>query len=299
MMKLVLDPYYEELGFLVAQRGGFPVINVEYKEFPDGEMYLRIVDSVENEDIAIVMSGYPYQDRAILRAELYVGTLKDLGARNVYLIFSYLPYARQDKRFLSGECVTAKEIIKHMIYAGADEVITLDVHSEDVYKVFGSKFKNLKSKTLWVNYARKYGDDIFFVSPDKGRENVIKEIAQEVGAPYISFYKERDLKTGKIVKIVPEDERKLIELAEHKKVAFLFDDIISTGGTASRVVKALRKFFRKKVITAFTHGLFLRGSVRKLLDAKTDIIVATNTVRNIFAFVDASEVFVRYLRSKS
>jgi len=297
-MFVVVDPYYGELGAKVSLLSGIDVMSVEHKVFPDGEYYFRVSGSVTGSSVGIIIGCSPWQQNdCIIRSFFLSKTMRDLGARKIVLVMPYFPYSRQDKRFLSGECISAKFLAEILIQSGTDVIATIDVHSMDVFNFLGEKFVNLVSDDIWVNYfVENFGKDFFLVSPDEGRLRVIKRLSERMGVPYTGFKKVRDLHTGSIIGLGPIDEDELKELSKSYDKAILFDDIISTGGTAAKVVSLLRNYFDGQIITAFTHGLFLPGSVEKLLKAGVSKIVATDTVRNAFSEVSVAPLISRFLK---
>ena len=300
-MLLVVDPYYEEFGGKVAVLSGFDVLFVEHRVFPDGEFYFRFDrGSIGGDDVCVIVGCFPFgQNDCFVRALFFVRTLRELGAGRVVVVFPYFPYARQDKRFLSGECVSARVVADLLVSAGADLLACVDVHAPDAFSYLGDRFRNLSSRDVWVDFFRGNYSDFFLVAPDEGRLGVVRDLADALGVPYTGFRKVRDLKTGKIVGLECLDEKYLRELSSGFSTAIVFDDMISTGGTAARVVSELRKFFDGKVVAAFTHGLFLPGSVQKLIRAGVSEIVATDSVRNAYGRVSVAPLIADFLRSIS
>jgi len=298
-MLLVVDPYYGELGGRLALLSGFDLVVLEHKRFPDGELYFRIVDDVAGKEICLLMGcGVFGQSDCVLRVLFLVRTLKDLGAKRVFLVLPYFPYARQDKRFLPGECVSARVLGEVFSSVGADVIATVDVHSPGAFAFLGDKFVNLDSIPVWTEFFKRgFGREFFLISPDEGRLEVVERLARALGVQFTGFKKVRDLKSGKIIGLEPMDVEYLRELSSSYNVAVLFDDIISTGGTAARVISLLRKHFTGKIVAAFTHGLFLPGSTEKLVKAGVSDIVATDTVRNAFAKVSVAPLLLTFLKS--
>jgi len=297
-MVLVIDPYYGELGAKVAHLLGDGIIKVEHKVFPDGEYYFRFVGDVLNRNVGVIVGCFPWgQNECVIRGLFLSSTLRELGARKVVLIFPYFPYARQDKRFLPGECVSAKIVASMIKFSGVDLIATVDVHAEEVFKFLGDSFVNISSCDVWVDYFRKnYGQKFFLVAPDEGRLEDIKKLANKLNVPYTGFRKTRDLKSGEIKGLEPMNEDELITYTSKYDIAVIFDDIISTGGTAARAISLLRKFFKGKIIAAFTHGLFLPGAVEKLVKAGVSEIVCTDTVRNTFCKVSVAPLLASFLK---
>jgi len=297
-MRVIVDPFYSELGSRVVVFGGFDLLPLDFKLFPDGEFYVRVPSDVAGSNVAIIVGCMPFQQSdCFLRGVFLTSTLKDLGVKKVILVYPYLPYSRQDKRFLPGECVSARVFVNSLLSAGADVVVTIDVHSPDVFSSLGSRFVNISSLPVWRDYLKNnFVDGFFLIAPDEGRLEVVSKLAKLVGVPYTAFKKVRDLKSGKITSLEPVNADELNRLSKNNKTAIIFDDIISTGGTVSNVVKLLRKYFNGEVVALFTHGLFLPGSIQKLISAGVDRIVSTDTVKNSFAEVSVASLIADFIR---
>ena len=125
----------QDLAAKVANELNEKLGHVETKKFPDGERYLRVTDSIEDEVTIIQSTGYP-QDENLMELLFLISTLKDLGAKKVRVIVPYLGYARQEKRFNDGEAISAKIVTSLIESAGADEFITFNIHEKCVLDFF-------------------------------------------------------------------------------------------------------------------------------------------------------------------
>ncbi len=297
---LLVDPFLGSLGFRLGS-SGVDLVDFDFKFFGDGEFYFRVLSDVEGEDVFVVVSMFPDPNVSFVRSLFYVSTLKDLGARRVVFIAPYLAYGRQDKRFLSGECVSARVVVASLLSAGADLVVSVDTHNPEAYSVFSSRFRELKSLSVVADFIQNTfrKKEILVISPDKGRVPVIRELAENLNVDYSYFEKLRDLKTGKILKHAPHDRESLSKLLKVKDVVVIFDDIISTGGTISGIAKTIRSDFNfdGELVTIFTHGLFLSGSVNKLFSSGVDMVVATDSVPNPFAKITITPVILDFIES--
>ncbi len=286
MLWLVKDPLYGSLRIRPFLQKGFRILSIEHKVFPDGEEYIRFLDEIREGDIyVIVLRGFPEQNNNILRGALIVDTLKDLGAEKVILVWPYIPYARQDKRFMPGEAISIITLTKVFISLGIDYLITVDVHNEKAFVQFENKVFNVTTEGLWAKYILKNFDPekIALVAPDRGRESFVRRISQIIGARYFVFEKHRDLTTGRISGHRPINEGLIKDVINYVDYVIIIDDIIATGGTLANVASWFRKKgFGGEIIVCGTHGLFLGNAVDKLLMSGVDKIVTTDTVANPF-----------------
>ncbi|RLI13014.1 ribose-phosphate pyrophosphokinase, partial [Candidatus Bathyarchaeota archaeon] len=151
-MKVIPGPASRKLGLRLAELLGAEAVPITCKHFPDGESYVRLDGSVEGETVAIVQSTYPPQDKHLLELCLMADTAKDLGAERVVAVVPYLAYARQDKRFLSGEAVSIRTVGKLLRAAGVDKLITIDIHSDEALKALGIEAVSLSAVPLLARY---------------------------------------------------------------------------------------------------------------------------------------------------
>ncbi len=290
MLYLVKDPLYKSIRINSFIEYGFKMVKLEYKEFPDGEAYIRFQDSIDPEGTYVVLArGFPDQDRNIIRSMLITHTLRDYGAQRIYFCMPYFPYSRQDKRFLAGEAISAK-IIAESIVSNIDTLITVDVHNPLAFGYLGAKFIDIRTIDLWSDLIKKnYGNKkCGLVSPDVGRKSFVAEIARKCKVPMASFEKRRDLSTGRIISHEPEDFDSYKGIIGDCEVIIIIDDIIATGSTIANISLKLRSDgFKGKIVVAATHGLLLGNSYDRLVMAGVNEIICSDTVENPFIHRDA------------
>ncbi|MEW6722293.1 MAG: ribose-phosphate pyrophosphokinase-like domain-containing protein, partial [Candidatus Micrarchaeota archaeon] len=155
--------------------------NIEYKKFPDGDSYVRILDmkGCQGEDVRLFHRLYPDQDTAIFTALVLLDTLERVGARTT-LVSPYLPYSRQDKTFLDGEALSAQVLCRMLAEAGAERLVTLDCHflkKEGDFDYSGLKIHNISANRALVEHARKkIGlEPLEVISPDQGANYLVSE----------------------------------------------------------------------------------------------------------------------------
>ncbi|RLG78039.1 MAG: ribose-phosphate pyrophosphokinase [Thermoprotei archaeon] len=247
------------------------------KIFPDGEQYLRVEPHLfENESsIIIVQSMYPEQDRKWIELLLALEVVCSHFNGKVLVVIPYLAYARQDRRFLPGEALSLKSLLKSLCTWCIDGIITVDAHKPEIVKEYleeqGVEYINI----LPFSYMATKGgvrDEIDFVlSPDKGALPRAKELATTISRPYGYLEKHRDRVTGDIVV-----EEKYLEV--RGKTVVIVDDIISTGGTLARAVELIKKLGALRVIAIVTHSLLVGNAEEKFRNAHLDMLLTANTV---------------------
>jgi len=250
------------------------VMEVEHKIFPDGESYIRFPEDVSGEDLIVLQGTHPPQDRHLIQAILIGENSLDLGARSIILISPYLAYARQDKRFLDGEAVSIKTILKIFRQVGYSKIYTINIHSPWIADESPIPLIDLRAEKILAQYLKEVGlGDSFIVSMGKKGEEMASMVAEELNTSYASAESSRDRKTGE-VKI------ELEEISAEKAV--VVDDIISTGGTMASVIRELKKMGVKSVYAACVHALLVGGAVEKIMGSGAERIIASDTIPNSY-----------------
>jgi ribose-phosphate pyrophosphokinase len=185
----------------VADQLGGKVGRVEIKRFPDGDKYVRILDDVKDQDVAVIQSLYHrpdkqiYADLHIFELLMIVATLRDLGAKTITVVAPYLAYARQDSRFFPGEALSSQIIARLLEDAGTTKFITVDCHLHrlgDVEKIFKIPAQNVSAMSLLGKYAREnmHPRKPFVIGPDEEAEQWAATVAKEL-TPTIQFSRRR------------------------------------------------------------------------------------------------------------
>jgi ribose-phosphate pyrophosphokinase len=260
------------LGQKVAETLNAQIVSVNLKSFPDGEYCLRFDGDLKGEEVVVVQSTGPPQDTNIMQLLLMLDAAKDLGAKKITAVVPYLAFARQDKRFLPGEVVSADTIVKLIEACGTDRFVTVNIHSENTLKRFSVPTLNLSAITLLAEHFKNRGlDGAFSLSPDKGAVELAGEADSVLGGGCGWLRKERDRYTGEI-----QVEEKSLNVKGRDVV--VFDDIISTGGTIARAVKMLKTQGARRVYAACVHPLLIGEAKQKILQSGAEEIVGTDSI---------------------
>ncbi|MCD6263916.1 ribose-phosphate diphosphokinase [Candidatus Bathyarchaeota archaeon] len=288
-MIVVPGPSSTELGERVADGLGVGVVPVEHRLFPDGESYIRLRGSVRGEEVVIVQTTSPPQDRHLIQLFLLARTAKDYGAEKVVAVVPYLAYARQDKRFLEGEALSIDVVIRLIEASGVDALLTFDIHSPDILERFRIPAKSLSAIPLIAEHLKAKGfKGAFSLSPDKGAIELAKMGDAVLGGGYDALEKARDRRTGEVrtrEKRLPVEGRDVV----------IFDDMISTGGTMVLAVGLAKKCGARRVVAACTHPLLVGRAVERILGAGADEIVGTNSVPGPHSVVSVAPLIVEGL----
>jgi len=238
---------------------------LEQRRFPDNENYLRVNSDCQGKDIFIFCNLFRPDDK-ILRLIFLTDTLKEMGANKLVLITPYLPYMRQDKQFLSGECVSSKPFSK-LLSSCLDGLITMDPHLhryhalDDIYTLHS---KVVSAAPLIAHWIEQHIPNPILIGPDIESEQWVSQVATLAKAPYEILNKIRH--GDKDVEISTPSNSDL----QHK-TPVLVDDIISSGRTMIETVKRLQEQGMKKPTCIGVHGIF-SGEAYQALAAIADIV---------------------------
>ncbi len=253
--------------FHLAKKLG-EIAKVKRKRFPDGEIYFRLLEPL---DEAIVLgSMYPNQNDSLVEILAMLEALK-----HKILILSYFAYARQDRRFLSGEAITSRAILEAFKSLEPEEIYIVEPHSS--LSLHGIAKPIYVHETIGERISKL--EDPLIVSPDFGRSELVERLSKAFGFDYATLEKYRDRETGEII------TRGSIEARGRNVV--IVDDILSTGGTVENAIKRIKN--AKSIHVFIIHGLFVEHALWRI-DAD---IVSTDTVLNPYSKVSVAKEILK------
>jgi ribose-phosphate pyrophosphokinase len=286
-MKVVGGSASVSLGRGIARELGAAYIDVAFEKhpggFPDGERYVRLLGSVAGEHVVLVQTTYP--DPKVVEFLLLADAIRDAGGRRVTAIVPYFGYGRQDKRFLDGEAVSAKTMLKH-IAVDCDELLTATIHNPDILSMFPIRTREVSGVPALGRYLRSADVDML-LAPDGNAIRLAKEAASIAGKPFDHLDKKRiDSYT---VTMAHKD------LAVKRKSVAIVDDVISTGGTIATAAKELKSQGARRVVAACVHGLFVGRAETNLKEC--DEVVSTDTIISPYTKVSVAPEFAAAIRA--
>ena len=290
-MKIILGPASVELGEKISQLTGIEKVPVASRTFPDGENYIRLEGSVQDEHVAIVQTTSKPQDSSLMQLAFMASAAKGNGAKKVTAIVPYLAYARQDKTFLQGENVSIATIAAMLKAAGTDALITVNIHAENALTKFPFPAKTLTAIPLLAEYFVKNGyKKAFALSPDKGAMYIAQQAKTVLGGEAGSLEKQRDRHTGQTTQTGKG-------LNVKGQAVIIFDDIISTGGTIVGAAKILKELGAAKIFAACVHPLLIGDAQKRILEAGVTEIVGTDSVPSHTSKVTLAPLISRELKA--
>jgi ribose-phosphate pyrophosphokinase len=292
-MKIISGPASRELAEKVSALTGYQNIPVAAKIFPDGESYIRLEGSVQGENVAIVQTTCPpAQDGRLFQLAFMADAAKRGGAVKVIAIVPYLAYARQDKMFLQGEGVSVETVARMLKATGIDELLTVNIHSENALKQFPFPARTVSAIPLLAEYFVQKGfKGAFALSPDKGAMYIAEQAQEVLRGEAGHLDKQRDRYTG-------QTKQTAEGLNVKGQSVIIFDDIISTGGTIVGATKILREQGAKHVFCACVHGLLIGDAKKRILDAGVEEIVGTDSVPGSVSKVSLAPLISQELRAQ-
>ena len=256
----------------VARHLERPLAKGTVSQFPDGETRLAIEESVRGADCFVIQSTCSPVNHNLMELLVLVDALRRASAWRINAVVPYFGYARQDKKVQAREPITAKLIANLIETAGADRVITIDLHAGQIQGFFDVPVDHLTALSILADHLRTTGlDGSVVVSPDVGRATEARRLANLLGLPLAMLYKRRTSPTETEVTHVIGDVAGLRPI--------LIDDMISTAGTVRRGIDALMQLgAAPHVRVAATHAVFTPPALERLsIDVITQVCV-TDTI---------------------
>ncbi len=262
-----------ELARRIAERLGVRVGSVELETFANGEQYCRYGDSVRGGDVYLLQSGSMPVNDHVLELLVMINAARLASARRITAVLPLLPYARQDKKSAPREPITARLFADLVEAAGADRVLTMDLHAGQIQGFFRIPVDHMTALPLFASYYRAAGlggPGAVSVSPDLGRVKAGRRFAHMLGSQLAIVTKVRPAHERAVAVEVIGDVR--------GRVALVGDDMIVTGGTLAAAAAALRDGGATDVRAFATHALFSPAGLEILDRSALSEVVVTDTV---------------------
>lgn len=274
-MNIIGGPASQLLAGRVGVLSGSNLLISEFRKFPDGELYTRIIDDI-GEDVTIIQSTVTDTDLIALLQLIDACS----EASHVNVVIPYMGYARQDKRFKSGEPITARALARTI---KADNVFTINIHDQSILDSFDAKTVNLDATPMIGKYIKTMEfNDPLIIAPDDGAIGIAKSASANLGIDY--DYLDKTRLSGESVSIHPKNVK-----VEGRDV-IIIDDIISTGGTIAEAISLLRKQGAHEVFAACVHPVLSNNAIMKLFKAGVKGIIATDTIDRGVSVVSVAPV---------
>jgi ribose-phosphate pyrophosphokinase len=267
---------HPELAAEIARELGVSISKSKLSRFASGEIYVRSEDSVRGADVFVVQTHADPVNEAIMEQLIMIDALKRASAKRITAVIPYYGYSRQDKKGLAREPISAKLIADLLTAAGANRVVSVDLHAGQIQGYFDFPFDHLTALPILTRYLREdlglHGDDIIVVAPDAGRIKTAERLREYLHADLAFLYKRRSrYEANKI------DEMAVVGEVQGRP-CILVDDMIDTAGTITKGAAALRDHGAGDIYVAATHAVLSGKAVQNLEEAPIREVVVTNTL---------------------
>jgi ribose-phosphate pyrophosphokinase len=257
----------------IAEHLGVELGEIELHTFGNGETYCRYDESIRGADLFLVQTGCEPVDQNLMELLLMIQAAKLASAKRITAVIPWFPYARQDRKAKPREPITARLVADMLQLAGADRVLTMDLHAGQIQGFFTIPVDHMTSLPLFARHFRDlglYGEGVVSVAPDAGRAKHAVRFAEMIDADFAIMHKTRPAHDVVAVTEVTGRVR--------DKIAIIGDDITTTGGTLIAGAQALKEHGAKEVYVFVTHALLSAEGLAQLSEADLAGIVTTDTV---------------------
>jgi ribose-phosphate pyrophosphokinase len=272
-MKIVAGNSNPSLANAIAEHLKMPLAKASVRRFADMEIFVEIQENVRGSDVYIIQStSYPTNDH-LMELLIVTDALRRASARRITAVIPYFGYARQDRKVGSRSPISAKLVANLITHAGADRVLTLDLHAGQIQGFFDIPTDNLYASPVLVRDIKERFDlaNLMVVSPDVGGVARARGLAKRINAPLAIIDKRRERAGESEVMNVIGD------VAGH--TCILIDDIVDSGGTLVNAADALLANGAKDVYAYITHGVLSGGAVARIGSSKLKELVITDSIQ--------------------
>jgi ribose-phosphate pyrophosphokinase len=265
---------FPELAAEVGDRLGVSIVPTSAYEFANGEIFVRFEESIRGCDAFVLQSHCTPINTWLMEQLIMVDALKRASAKRITVVAPFYPYARQDKKHRGREPISARLVADLFKVAGADRLMTVDLHTSQIQGFFDGPVDHLFALPLLADHIAGRVDRrlVTVVSPDAGRVRVAERWTDTLGAPLAIIHKRRDPRVPNEVKVneVVGDVK--------GRICVLVDDMIDTAGTICKAADALFDNGAADVIVAATHAVLSGPAVDRLKNSRISEVVVTNTL---------------------
>ena len=274
-MKILTGNSNKNLSSKIAKYLKEKLVNSNIRKFKDGEIYVEINENIRGNNIFFIQSVSSPANDNLMEMLLCIDALKRSSAKNITAVIPYFGYARQDRKVVPRTSISAKLVSNLITQAGADRVVTVDLHAGQIQGFFDIPVDNLFSTPIFARHAKKKikSKKIICVAPDVGGTERARALGKLLNVG-LAIVDKRRPKPGQsqVMNIIGDVKG---------KTCILVDDIIDSGGTIVNAAKALKDRGAKEVYVYITHGVLSGEAVNKIKKSVIKNLVITDTIDNI------------------
>ena len=242
---------------------------VDLKRFSDGEIWVKYKENIRGRDVYVVQSTHPPAEN-LMELLIMIDAAKRASACRITAVIPYFGYARQDRKDQPRVAVTAKLVANLIAGAGADRVITMDLHAAQIQGFFDIPFDHLYASPIFSGLFQNYNSSLVVVSPDIGGIKMARSYAKRINSNLAVIDKRRPTPNkAEVMNIIGEVEDQDV---------LLVDDLIDTGGTFVSAIKALKEKGAKQIFGAITHPLLSGNAIEKIENSEITKLYVTDSI---------------------
>ena len=255
----------------ICERLGKPLGRCEIRRFSDGEVFVEVGENVRGRDVYCIQSTCRPANDTLMEVLIMIDALKRASAKEITAVIPYYGYARQEKKTVGREPISAKLVANLLVTAGAQRILTIDLHAPAIEGFFDIPVDHLRAEPILAGYFRGLAvEDLVVVSPDAGGVARAEDFRIRAGGGLAIIAKKR-----------PQTDRpEVIEMVGDVagKTAVIVDDMISTGGTLVEAAELLMQRGAREVYACAVHALFADEAIKKIRDCGIRKAIVTDTV---------------------
>jgi ribose-phosphate pyrophosphokinase len=270
-LKLIAGSANPDLANRISEKLDVPLTDARLRRFADGEINVKIEDSMRGHDVYVIQPTCPPVNENLMELFIILDALRRASAGRVTAVIPYYGYARKERKTQPREPITAKLIANFITLAGADRLLLLDLHAEAIEGFFDVPTDHLSPHRIFADYLRTLNlHHLTIVAPDAGGGRRAEAVANQLTAPIAFGYKRRP----------QDDQSEVIAVSGDVKGrdCVVVEDIITTGGTITKLAEALHVQGANKVLIAATHPVLTGDAVGRLRQADVEEVIVTDSV---------------------
>lgn len=253
----------------IAARLGRQLGSLEFKRFSDGEIWVKYGENIRGCDVFIIQSTFPPADN-IMELLIMIDAAKRASAKRITAVIPYFGYSRQDRKDQPRVSITAKLIANLIAVAGADRVMTMDLHAPQIQGFFDIPFDHLYGSSIFSGLFDDISENLVVVSPDVGGIKMARSYAKRLHSSLVVIDKRRPKQNlAEVVHIIGEVEGKDV---------LLVDDLIDTAGTFVGAIEALKKNGAQNIYGAITHPMLSGPAIERINASQLTKLYVSDTI---------------------
>ncbi len=255
----------------IAAHLGMELGKLRVERFADGEIDVQILESVRAHDCYLIQSTCPPVNENLMELLIMVDAFKRASAGKITVVIPYFGYARADRKAAARVPITAKLTSNLIAKAGADRIMTLDLHAGQIQGFFDIPVDHLRARSVFLDYFKDFNrQELVVISPDVGGVERARKFAARMDAGLVIIDKRRPKANEAVVYNVIGDVK--------DKVAIIFDDIVDTAGTLTTVAAKIKERGAREVYAACSHGLLSRNAIDKINKSEIKKLIITDSL---------------------